>query len=103
LALVSKKRGRRSTRRLPDATRSEVLGVVRERYGDFGPTLAHEKLTELHGVTVSVETLREWMVSDGLGVPQCSCGPRAARGLMWLPVSPAWAGRNSLLDRASVR
>jgi hypothetical protein len=69
-ALVSKRRGHPSTRRLPDATRSEALGVVRERYGDFGPTLAHEKLTELHGVTVSVETLRQWMMSDGLWLPR---------------------------------
>jgi len=64
--LISKKRGRPSPRRLPEATRAEVLTLVREHYGDFGPTLAHEKLTELHGVKVSVETLRQWMTADGL-------------------------------------
>lgn len=74
--LISKKRGRPSPRRLPDTLRAEVLTLVRERYGDFGPTLAHEKLTELHGVTVSVETLRQWMTTDGLWAPRAG---RASR------------------------
>jgi hypothetical protein len=39
---------------------------VRERYGDFGPTLATEKLTAQHGCTISRETLRGWMIADGL-------------------------------------
>ena len=70
--LISKKRGRPSGRRLPDTLRVEVLTLVREHYGDFGPTLAHEKLTALHGVTVSVETLRQWMTNDGLWAPHAS-------------------------------
>ncbi len=69
-ALVSKKRGRPSARRLSDATRAEVLRVVRERYADFGPTLAHEKLTELQAATVSVETLRQWMIGAGIWLPR---------------------------------
>ena len=40
--------------------------MVRERYEDFAPTLAWEKLTEVHGYGVSVETLRKWMVAEGL-------------------------------------
>ena len=70
--LISKKRGRPSLRRLPDTLRVEMLTLVRQRYGDFGPTLAHEKLTELHGVQVSVETLRQWMTNDGLWAPHAS-------------------------------
>src|SRR5688572_5527748 len=42
--LVSKKRGRPSARRLSDALRVEAVRLVRERYADFGPTLAQEKL-----------------------------------------------------------
>ena len=57
-ALVSKKRGRPSGRRLPTALRQQTVDLVRDRYADFGPTLAHEKLVEAHGVKVSVETLR---------------------------------------------
>ena len=43
-----------------------MVAVVRERYEDFSPTLAQEKLTEVHGYRVSVETLRKWMVAEGL-------------------------------------
>jgi hypothetical protein len=42
------------------------LSIVRERYADFGPTLATEKLAEHHGCSVSRETLRGWMIADGL-------------------------------------
>ena len=64
--LASKKRGKPSNRKLPDALRKESLAVVRVRYTDFGPTLAHEKLTEDHGLAMSVETLRSSMIADGL-------------------------------------
>src|SRR5713101_3060289 len=47
-ALVSRRRGRPSNRCYPTALRAEVIGMIRERYSDFGPTLA-EKLAELHG------------------------------------------------------
>ncbi len=63
--LASKHRGRPSNRRLPAGLRREALATVRSRYEDFGPTLAHEKLTELHGLQLSVETLRHWMIDDG--------------------------------------
>ena len=65
-ALVSKRRGKPSNRRYPAAFRDKVLGLVRERYHDFGPTFAAEKLAESHGVQVSHETLRQWMIKDGL-------------------------------------
>jgi hypothetical protein len=40
--------------------------VVRTRYPGFGPTLAHEKLVEVDGLVVSLETLRVWMSVAGL-------------------------------------
>ena len=65
-SLVSKRRGRPSNHRLPGEVRALALTLVRERYRDFGPTLACEKLAQLHGCTISRETLRQWMVADGL-------------------------------------
>jgi len=56
--LASRHRGRPSNRRLPSELRREALATVRSRYEDFGPTLAHENWTELHGLQLSVETLR---------------------------------------------
>ena len=64
--LVSKRRGRPSNRGLPKELRVQALSVGRGRYEGFGPTLAHEKLTERHGFELSVETLRAWMTEDGL-------------------------------------
>jgi hypothetical protein len=39
---------------------------MRQSYSDFGPTLAAEVLLERHGVKVSRETFRKWMVEAGL-------------------------------------
>jgi transposase len=64
--LVSRKRGKPSNRRSSEAVRSRALALVRELYADFGPTLACERLAELHDVRVSRETLRTWMKADGL-------------------------------------
>ena len=46
------------------------MTLVRERYADFGPTLACEKLRELHGVDLSKETIRKLMSDVGLWVPR---------------------------------
>lgn len=47
--------------------KAQALNILSERYPDFGPTFAHEKLTEQHHINVSLETLRQWMIADGLG------------------------------------
>src|SRR5260370_39480345 len=65
-SLVSKHRGKPSNHRLPAEVRTLALSIVRDRYADFGPSLAAEKLAEHHGCLVSRETLRGWMIADGL-------------------------------------
>ncbi|SMF39533.1 Integrase core domain-containing protein [Azospirillum oryzae] len=65
-ALVHRGRGLPSNRRLGDDVREQALELVRSRYGDFGPTLAAEMLRDRHGLTVSRETLRQWMAAAGL-------------------------------------
>lgn len=69
-ALASRRRAAPSNRRLPQRLRRRALSLLRERYPDFGPTLAHEKLHERHrdelGAAFSVETLRQWMIAAGL-------------------------------------
>ena len=64
--LVSGHRGKRSNNAIDAAVRREVLDLVRERYWDFGPTFAREKLAEEHGYRLSAETLRQWMMAAGL-------------------------------------
>lgn len=68
--LVSKKRGRSSNRRLLDSLREHALSLVLAQYVDFGPTLAAEKLRERHGLAVSVETLRRWMIEAEIWIPR---------------------------------
>ncbi len=58
--------GRPSNNRIGDGIRDYAVALVRERYADFGPTLATEKLGERDGVHVSRETVRRWMVDAGL-------------------------------------
>jgi hypothetical protein len=65
-ALVSRKRGRPSNRAYPADLRDAAVGIIRERYPDFGPTLAAEKLAELHDIHLARETVRQWMITAGL-------------------------------------
>src|SRR5258707_1744070 len=64
-AVANQRRGRPSNNRLPDVVRDHAIALVRERYVDFGPTFAAEKLAERHDVRVSRETLRSWMRQAG--------------------------------------
>ena len=66
--LASRKRGRPSNRKHGPIFRATVLRLVREHYIDFGPTLAAEKLMAGHALRIGVETLRQWMMADGLWV-----------------------------------
>ena len=65
-ALISKKRGRPSNRQAPTGLKEQVLELIRTKYTDLGPTLAAEKLREVHGITIGRETLRLWMLEAGL-------------------------------------
>jgi len=63
-------RGRPSNRKIRDGIKRSAMALVHERYPDFGPTFAHEKLVEDHGFYFSVDTLRQWMIEDGLWHPK---------------------------------
>ena len=65
-ALASRRRGKPSNRSYPGVLRTEVTGIIRECYADFGPTLAGEKLAELHGIRLAPATIRQWMMVAGL-------------------------------------
>jgi transposase len=65
-AVVHGLRGRASNRRVKEAVKKRAVGILRREYADFGPTLASEYLSEQHGLEVSKETVRKWMVEAGL-------------------------------------
>ena len=68
--LISKKRGRVSNRRVDETIRATAIKVIGEHYRDFGPTLAAEKLAELHDIHLSVETPRQIMIAAGFWKPK---------------------------------
>lgn len=63
--IIHKSRGRPSNRRISDELRGRALSLYKERYPDFGPTLATEKLLEHDGIKISDETLRKWLIEGG--------------------------------------
>lgn len=68
-ALIHKSRGRVSNNKLSQDKLDLVVKLIKEKYWDFGPTLAHEKLVENHGFNVSLTTLRNQMIKVGLWQP----------------------------------
>ncbi|MGF1687898.1 ISNCY family transposase [Photobacterium japonica] len=76
VGLVHQRRGKPSSNKICDDVRYHCLKLLNEKYPDFGPTLAHEKLVELHDIHVSLETLRQWMIADGLWVPHAKRKPK---------------------------
>ncbi len=67
--LVHQLRGRPGGRRRPEELRRRVLERYRQRYPDFGPTLAAEHLAR-EGLRVDHETLRRWLKAAGEWTPR---------------------------------
>jgi transposase len=68
--LVHLSRGRTSNNQVDQAVLTAAIEVIRAKYWDFGPTLAHEKLTTNHQFPYSVERLRLEMIKESLWKPK---------------------------------
>lgn len=68
--LVSRRRGRPSNHHLDADVVQQALDLIKAKYADFGPTLAHEKLVELHGLKLSDESVRRLMIAEGIWKPK---------------------------------
>jgi len=68
--LVSTRHGRPQQQPTRAGLASGALALIRQRYPAFGPTLACEKLRELHGLSLSKETIRKLMTEAGLWKPR---------------------------------
>ena len=64
--IVHKSRGQLSKRKIADKIKDKVINLCRGKYKGFGPTLATEKLFEIEKVKISDETLRNWLIGEGL-------------------------------------
>ena len=58
--------GRNSNRRRPAKERRKILRKVEAKYNGFGPSLAAEHLAQEDQLEVHPETLRRWMLEEGL-------------------------------------
>ncbi|MBH2846256.1 ISNCY family transposase [Serratia marcescens] len=76
LSLVNRRRGQPGNRQLMPGLAERALHIIRERYADFGPTLACEKLAEVHDLYLAKETVRKLMTRDGLWIPRKLRAPR---------------------------
>ena len=65
-SVIHKGLGRASNNKLLEGIREYAVELVRSHYADFGPTLAAEMLLSKHALRASRETLRKWMVADGI-------------------------------------
>ncbi len=62
--LISRRRGKSSNNQLDPQTVQKAIDLIYKHYRDFGPTLAHEKLTEMHDLRLSRESVRGIMISE---------------------------------------
>jgi hypothetical protein len=77
-SLVHKLRGQPSNHRSKASFKKKVLALYRKKYWDFGPTFACEKLAA-EGLPVGVETLRRWLLAEGLWERQRRRDPHRSR------------------------
>ncbi len=69
-SLVHKSRGRTSNNKISQKELDKAITLIRDKYWDFGPTLAHEKLDEIHKIKLSVEKVRQEMIKTGIWKPR---------------------------------
>jgi len=66
VSLIHKLRGKPSNNHLDDNLINKALEIIEEKYPDFGPTFASEKLWENHMIKINSESLRLKMIKVGL-------------------------------------
>ena len=65
-AVMHASRGRPSPHKIAVKIEQRAMEMVGREYADFGPTLASEYLQRDHQITVSRETVRQWMLRAGI-------------------------------------
>lgn len=60
--LIHGLRGKTGTRKIAEDIETEIVRIIRTQYDDFGPTLVQEKLSQVHDIPYSDETIRHFMI-----------------------------------------
>jgi hypothetical protein len=69
-ALVHKQRGQPSHNKLSEKEKTKIVKLLKNKYSDFGPTLAAEKLRENHKIKRDPKTIRAIQISEDLWKPR---------------------------------
>jgi transposase len=64
--IIHKLRGRKSNRGYPEEIKEKIIGIYRKQYWDYGPTLYSEMLTGYHNISLSRETVRNWLRENSI-------------------------------------
>jgi transposase InsO family protein len=64
--LIHGSRGRASNRKLDPTIKERILALLKDQLKGFGPTFAAEKISELYNIKISNETIRKFMIANGL-------------------------------------
>jgi len=106
-AVVHGLRGRESNRRIDEKIRARAIKIMQSPdWHDFGPTFAAEQLDKRHDIQVSKETVRQWMMAEGIWrskgrtVRKYTSGGRGeAIAASWcsgtLPITTGWKDEES--------
>lgn len=68
--LIHGNRGKPSNRRIPDKERQKIIKLIKNKYSDFGPLLASEKLEERYGIKRDKSTVRSIMIAEEIWKPK---------------------------------
>lgn len=68
-AVVHRLKGRQSNNHIEESIKVKAVNLIHEKYTDFKPGFAKEKLEEHHHILVSPETVRGWMIKENLWKP----------------------------------
>lgn len=69
-AVVHRLKGKPGNHRIAEDIKEKSLRVIKEKYSDFKPSFATEKLAENHSITISYGTTRLWMIEENLWKPR---------------------------------
>lgn len=64
--LVHKNRGRSSNRKISEKEEKKIKKILKEKYSDFTPAFAREKLKEKHNINHDRKTVKRLMIEEGL-------------------------------------
>lgn len=73
--IIHRLRGKQSHRAIPEGIKQKALALCRGIYAGFNPTFASEKLFERNKIKISRETLRQWLIAEGLSYDKRKARP----------------------------